>query len=210
VSVGGGLTVYLNWIETGDHSLFRELAAAAFGLQFLPPFLYAGCCSLHPEWLRIECGGQASAGEEGIAIKAFRLKLLLRMAPIFYGISGVLGACGIVVALVLGFGGHPADAFAVAVVSCTLVSHRGVPLSGSRYPAVHPFDSCQAGCVEHIHACPALGQTRFTTTDLITICPRPGPIGSGTPPERKLVSAAGEAAFGSSPDSRRRSISNAW
>jgi hypothetical protein len=120
-AVGPGLAVMMNSNTSIEGFTIGGILSFLFGLQFFPPFAFASCCALHPKWLGIDCTDSATAGEEGIAVKAFRLKLMLRMAPIFYGVSGLFGAVGMLIAIVAAFTANTA-------VSIFLAYYSGVTL----------------------------------------------------------------------------------
>jgi hypothetical protein len=86
---------YAIWDQQGIERLYVLVMAAQFDILLI----YLGCTALHPEWLNIELARDVRAGEEGISITAFHLKLLLRLAPIQFGVWSVLGALGLTLAL---------------------------------------------------------------------------------------------------------------
>lgn len=85
---------YAIWDQQGIERLYVLVMAAQFDIMFI----YLGCTALHPEWLNIQLDRDVRAGEEGISIIAFHLKLLLRLAPIQFGVWSVLGALGLTLA----------------------------------------------------------------------------------------------------------------
>ncbi|SFJ02073.1 GYF domain-containing protein [Planctomicrobium piriforme] len=78
-----------------DKMLFFNAAA-----QILLVSLFAAYASLHPKWVNIDITPGARAGQEGVAILSFTLKLLMRLSSITLGVSGILGAVGFVMATV--------------------------------------------------------------------------------------------------------------
>ena len=112
-------------------SLIETVVWIAGGAQFLAVFGYAGCAALHPQWLSIDCSSDIRAGEEGIGIMAFLLKLCLRMAPVQFGANAILGAAAATIALVLLIigGERTFDAMQVAFYSLGFIATAGaVPL----------------------------------------------------------------------------------
>jgi len=93
---------------TAGYSIFEGLRqdsgvltaiTMASGAQSLAVWCYAACAALHPRWLNVDCSTTVRAGEEGIGVLAFLLKLFLRFAPVQFGVNASLGALGLVAAL---------------------------------------------------------------------------------------------------------------
>ncbi|MDB6094352.1 MAG: hypothetical protein JWM32_1914 [Verrucomicrobia bacterium] len=55
-------------------------------------FVYFATAALHPEELNVNIAGEATAGEEAIAILAFFCKVGLKLAPLFFFLLAVAGA----------------------------------------------------------------------------------------------------------------------
>jgi hypothetical protein len=62
---------------------------------------YVACLCLHPELLNICTDSDAAADEEAIGLLAFFFKLWVRAIPVLFGVGAVLGAIGLLVALLL-------------------------------------------------------------------------------------------------------------
>lgn len=98
LALATGVMLTLAGVQESEGSeTLRYLVAAA---QSVIIFGYAGCTALHPSWLNVQTAGDVRAGEEGIGVAAFLLKLLLRWAPVLFGVWSVIGAVGLSVALV--------------------------------------------------------------------------------------------------------------
>ncbi len=90
--------------------------------------LYAACTALQPAWLNIDCSSGATAGEEGIGVVAFLLKLCLRLAPVQFGSWAVVGSIGMTVSLLLLMldGQFRTDAAVLSTASWGLVASAGL------------------------------------------------------------------------------------
>ena len=84
------------------------------GLGISLVLLYMVGAALNASSLNVEVTGDASAGQEAIGILSFLLKLNLRLVPFVFGVGGILGTLGVIVALIQVI---RANEFTVAIVS---------------------------------------------------------------------------------------------
>ena len=95
----GGLVVLLGLtvlaVQTGFLSLVLPAIAAFILCQ------YVAVLALNPQSLNLTIASEASAGEEGIGVLSFLVKLGLRMVPVAFGVGVVWGTLGLLYACYL-------------------------------------------------------------------------------------------------------------
>jgi len=82
VAVVGGLATAIN---------LRSATPALIGLGSAALYVYLLGATIHAECVNTTVGGEASAGQEALAIYAFFLKALLRLTPLAYGLASLAG-----------------------------------------------------------------------------------------------------------------------
>lgn len=90
-----------------------------FGLAFTALSVATAWLALNPELLAIRIDRQSSAGEEALGLLSFFVKTGVRLVPIFYGVTLVVGAVQAVIIL-LGMIGDTGPELAAAVTSAEL------------------------------------------------------------------------------------------
>lgn len=100
-------------IDVGSVQIFL------FGLAFTALSVATAWLALNPELLAIRIDRQSSAGEEALGLLSFFVKIGVRLVPIFYGVTLVVGVVHVVIILI-GMIGDPPPELAAAVTRAEL------------------------------------------------------------------------------------------